>query len=349
MSGRQRPPGHGWRRLPARAQTSEGRLGSQGETRRTGPQECHLPSKFVSGQDLWTVVKRVLQHGTRRRVAVAYLGADAADLLKALQRGDLLVCNASEQALRSGATSPNALNELLERGVRLRSHPRLHAKVYATTTRAFIGSANASLTSTRNEEAGVVVDGSALVSEARALVESLATSSEATLVNADFIKWARTVYKPPRGGATAARRAAAITIVDYKPGRVPKSVSQAAESDRGDLSNDRAAVVDYSWGEPGAWREQQVAVWVVRGGRSPDTWWAHPPAECIATRPVPGHADQVVYWWRTPHAPDIAWSDLRQAVLVRTGRELTSGSATKAARTVDAIYGAFGLLAPMPS
>ncbi len=307
-----------------------------------------MPSKFVTGQDVWTAVTRVLQQGTRRRVAVAYLGADAADLLKALQRGDLLVCNASEQALRSGATSPDALNELLERGVRLRSHPRLHAKVYATTTRAFIGSANASLTSTRNEEAGVVVDGSALVSDARALVESLATSSEATLVNTDFIKvgahylqasagW-RNCGSPGSGDHDRRLQAGTCAEVGQSGRRVrPRGTSQRPRCGR------RLQL-------GGPWRLAGAAGGGVggAGGRSPDTWWAHPPAECIATRPVPGHADQVVYWWRTPQAPDIAWSDLRQAVLVRTGRELTPGSATKAARTVDAIYGAFGLPVPMP-
>src|SRR4051794_33635437 len=87
-------------------------------------------SRIVTGAGVWPAITAVLKTRKRKLVAVAFLGSDAPDLLATLGREDLLVCDASRRALKSGATSPDALQVFLDRGVRVRSHPRLHAKIY---------------------------------------------------------------------------------------------------------------------------------------------------------------------------------------------------------------------------
>ena len=108
--------------------------------------------------------------------AIAYLGADAPNMLP-LKKGDLLVVNAGDNALRAHATSPLALRELLQRGVRVLSSPRLHAKVLATSRMAVVGSVNASTNSTKVGEAVVITDDPAMVEATRQLVSDLVADS----------------------------------------------------------------------------------------------------------------------------------------------------------------------------
>lgn len=59
----------------------------------------------------------------------------------------MIVCDASQRALRSGSTHPAALAGLYKRKLRLLSKPGLHAKVFVVGNAAFVGSANASANS----------------------------------------------------------------------------------------------------------------------------------------------------------------------------------------------------------
>lgn len=68
----------------------------------------------------------------------------AAPEMLPLRRGDMLVVNASDSAVRSCSTCPEALDAYLRAGVRVYSEGDLHANVIATPTAAGIGSANAS-------------------------------------------------------------------------------------------------------------------------------------------------------------------------------------------------------------
>lgn len=86
---------------------------------------------------------RILVAGTdRARLAVAFWGVGAIERL-GLDRPGLsleILCN-----LDSGACNPAELRRFLQRkGVTLRSHPALHAKVYWTPAGAVLGSSNAS-------------------------------------------------------------------------------------------------------------------------------------------------------------------------------------------------------------
>lgn len=113
-----------------------------------------MPTTFTGGA-VWDAVTAACRTRGPRVAAIAYLGPDAPRLLP-LKKGDLLYCNASDQALLTRATSPDALAAYLDRGVTVRSCPTLHAKVLVTATHAVVGSANASANSTRLTEAVIV-------------------------------------------------------------------------------------------------------------------------------------------------------------------------------------------------
>jgi hypothetical protein len=93
----------------------------------------------------WPAIRRDLERPNRRGVVavVAYVGSDAPTVMP-LRSGDVLVCDASDTAVKGRMTSVAALRTYQRRGVDLFSIDGLHAKVIASPTAAWIGSANAS-------------------------------------------------------------------------------------------------------------------------------------------------------------------------------------------------------------
>ncbi|WP_037085411.1 phospholipase D family protein [Prescottella equi] len=146
-----------------------------------------MPTHF-HGPDPWPHITSTAKTASPRYVAIAYLGESAPDLLPLTSR-DTLVVNASRNALRSHATSPDALQAFLERGVRVVSHDTLHAKVIATGSTAVIGSANASTNSQNVAEAVVVSDQKSIVEDVRGFVKDRA--AEGTEVDETFLAAAR--------------------------------------------------------------------------------------------------------------------------------------------------------------
>lgn len=116
---------------------------------------------FPSPGGPWPAIRRDLDRPNRRSVVavVAYIGKDAPTVMP-LGAGDILVCDASDAAIKGRLTSVAALKAYRRRGVELFSIDGLHAKVIASPTSAWVGSANASNNS-ENElvEAAVRVTG----------------------------------------------------------------------------------------------------------------------------------------------------------------------------------------------
>lgn len=109
----------------------------------------------------WTHISRELKRRNRRAVVavVAYIGRDSTSLIP-LRSGDALICDASRTAIRAGLTCARTLRTLQSRGVVIFSIAGLHAKVIASPTAAWVGSANASRNSVINLiEASVRVTG----------------------------------------------------------------------------------------------------------------------------------------------------------------------------------------------
>jgi hypothetical protein len=124
----------------------------------------------VHGLHPWDELTRVSKLQGPRYAAFAFIGSDAPDML-ALEEGDVLVCNASEGAIRNGVTNPQALREFSDRGVQLYSCASLHAKILAVRNSAAVGSANASRSSSLSLESVVVSNEREFISDARTLVK----------------------------------------------------------------------------------------------------------------------------------------------------------------------------------
>lgn len=104
-------------------------------------------------EDLWTMIEGMQNHDGPRRIAVAYLSCDKRFRL---QSGDVAIVNASDEAIRGGQTSADALYSAAKAGVQLFSDGRLHAKVIITSREVLVGSANISQNSPKLHEAAMV-------------------------------------------------------------------------------------------------------------------------------------------------------------------------------------------------
>ena len=149
-----------------------------------------MTTQFVGGA-VWSDVSAACSGKGRRRAAVAFLGVDAPKLLP-LRKNDVLVVNASDASLLSGATNPKALSHYVKQGVRVWSSPSLHAKVVVTPRRAVIGSANASRHSCDLDEAVVITNNRTIVENCVAFIDSL---QDLTPVDAAFVRAARATWE----------------------------------------------------------------------------------------------------------------------------------------------------------
>jgi hypothetical protein len=138
-----------------------------------------MTTRFLSGGEPWPAIEGTLRRRNRASayMAIGFIGRTGGSLLH-LKRGDVLVCDASEQAVRLGATDPLVLMALKRKGVAVHSFKGLHAKCSVVGRRAWVGSANASRNSRDNllEAAVEVTDGST-VAEVRAWIQRLAAGS----------------------------------------------------------------------------------------------------------------------------------------------------------------------------
>jgi hypothetical protein len=112
-------------------------------------------------QDLWSTLMTESTRSDGIAAAVAYV-TNVDDV--PFRSGDILVLDASDEAIRAGKTSAIILEELLHRGVLLYSCHKLHAKVYAFEDAVIVGSSNLSSSSRR------------------ALIECAAFSRDTTLI-----------------------------------------------------------------------------------------------------------------------------------------------------------------------
>jgi phospholipase D-like protein len=125
--------------------------------------------------DLWPQLGRLASKAQRRMAAVAYV--TRAVEVRFGDR-DLLVVDASDQAIKSGVTAASVLRAAHKRGAQVFSCPGLHAKVLLLDDVAVIGSANISATSVNLKiEAALITDDRATVSKARSLIVKLAHQS----------------------------------------------------------------------------------------------------------------------------------------------------------------------------
>jgi len=129
----------------------------------------------IHSDSLWVEIERLASASCCRVDAVAYTTDD--ELIQ-FGKGDLLVVDASDQAIRAGQTSHSVLQRAFDRGAKLYCYQGLHAKLIVFDDTVVIGSANLSRSSRHNLiEAGIVTDDPSSVAAARFFVEQLAKQS----------------------------------------------------------------------------------------------------------------------------------------------------------------------------
>jgi hypothetical protein len=134
-------------------------------------------TKFLADSDTWSKISAASAR-ERRGPALIAVPWVTAPLLK-LRRGDEIVLDASEAAIKSGQTNPQFISEWMGKGVKVYSLPQLHAKVFLFGSVLFVGSTNVSRNSDEIlYEAVLQTSERTAVADARAHVKDLIGSGE---------------------------------------------------------------------------------------------------------------------------------------------------------------------------
>lgn len=143
--------------------------------------------------ELWPRLKALAKHAKRKHAAIAYVTDDTKIRFG---KNDVLVTDASDEAIKSGQTSAEVLRAAFERKAEIYSVAGLHAKVYVFDKYAVIGSANLSLHSEQLVEAALLTDQPSAVSSARLFIAQLKFGAE--LVDESFIQRIGEIEVGPR-------------------------------------------------------------------------------------------------------------------------------------------------------
>lgn len=277
---------------------------------------------FLEGASLWDEIKRL---STRPRrgpayVAVAYVGKSAPDLV-VLRRGDHLVVDASENALKSGQTNPRALEQYVRQGVAVHSHPGLHAKVYVFGNVAISGSPNASRHSELYLlEAGFRTTTPSAVVASRSFVTNLEVPHEA--LDLRRLRHLQRFYREPKyaQGAARARGVFPVTgdsvprlhlaqITDHDPSEAESRVIKASRRTARRAAGPVAAVdIDTTTFIGGHWYSEGDFIIRVTDG-APAEREVYPPGEIFRIDPVTSRRQVLWVATRTP-LETIKWAEL---------------------------------------
>lgn len=96
--------------------------------------------KILLSDDLWPELSQQFAGHQRIRAAISYVTAQYLDF----RQGDLLICDASDDAIKGGLTSAVVLRSFIDQGAEIYSYNGLHSKVAVIDDKALIGSANLS-------------------------------------------------------------------------------------------------------------------------------------------------------------------------------------------------------------
>ena len=126
-------------------------------------------SQLLSDQ-LWRRVREIDRGDQSVMAAFAYFSQDHLNL----QKGDVLIVDASDGNVRSCSIDAGLLNTLHERGVLVHTFPGLHAKVVRIGDYAVVGSANSSINSEKRlTEAAIVTSDPLLTTQVVSFLEQL--------------------------------------------------------------------------------------------------------------------------------------------------------------------------------
>jgi hypothetical protein len=137
----------------------------------------------VLTDNIWQQIKSVTPNG-RKLAALAYVSTDR---YCSFRKGDILVCDASERAIKSGQTSAVTLAKFFKAGAEIYSCENLHAKVLVVGQKVLIGSCNLSASSANILlELAVLTSNISIHSQTLAFIYKLI--QESTRIDEKFLK-----------------------------------------------------------------------------------------------------------------------------------------------------------------
>jgi hypothetical protein len=157
--------------------------------------------EFLREDDVPRQFRELKRTAAEFLIAVPYWGRGAVETLGIDGRvPSRIICN-----LASGGCNPHVIGDLKSlRQMKVRTHPRLHAKIYATGNFAIIGSSNASSNGLAEGspaswiEANILSDDPTVLNRALQLFNEIWTSDECRDVTDSMLAEARRNWKPSR-------------------------------------------------------------------------------------------------------------------------------------------------------
>ncbi len=260
----------------------------------TGRYRARMPTgqQLLHGIGVWPQLAETLTGagrtgGSPAYLAVAYIGSTA-DTWLPLRKGDVLVCDASEEAVQLGLTSVAQLRRWHTTGVHLFSREGLHAKAGIIGRRAFIGSANVSQRSASDRnEATVVTADPGVVTALRQYVKSLMNSPSLALNDAALLQLAKLPVRNPRWPGVARVEPAVpdrgrLWMIEWAEGRRTKrEVTQfaAVQQQHADEMHRADYLEDFRFADPDELRPMRIGDILLFSNRDDD--WTYPPAVII--------------------------------------------------------------------
>ena len=157
--------------------------------------------RFLREHEVAEAYRTALTVATEGCIAVSFWGKGVAEKLGLTAQSKVrVICN-----LDHPGCNPEAIEELLDLKIVVKTHPRLHAKIYATPKVVIVGSSNASANGllAANADVSGWIEGSvfsddrALVSEVSAFFETLWKDIPREVTSEDVKAALRTRDKPP--------------------------------------------------------------------------------------------------------------------------------------------------------
>lgn len=183
-------------------------------------------SEFFGPSPWPALTERLSVEKRKVDAAIAFVTED----LLGLRSGDSLFVDASDARLRTGATNPAVLGDMLGRGATLWNVPGLHAKfVLVDSSWLMVGSANASKMSQKLHEASLVTRSRRAIVGAQQMLAQL--QGIADPIDARFLAHARKVYRPPanvRGPRAIPLRGPVYWLVQSDPATEPNPAADKA-------------------------------------------------------------------------------------------------------------------------
>jgi hypothetical protein len=150
------------------------------EQSRSAPE---VSMKSLLSDDLWSELTAQAAGHQRIRAAIGYVTAPYLDF----REGDLLICDASNDAVKGGLTSASLLRSFVSQGAEVFSYDGLHSKVAVIDDQALIGSANLSENAGVNTcEASLLTDDRQVIGLIQGFIEKV--KGESQPVDEDFLR-----------------------------------------------------------------------------------------------------------------------------------------------------------------